>query len=146
MQTWIFFFVNFDLVGNENRVLLTQKSKLSHELMGNEHFETSILRFSKNPWTGPYGPILIESKNWVAKLTPNFFSELCPLPVLIEATQNTAFSGCFARRHPCFNVKIRSTPSSIVHASNAVVVYVIVNDVANSRYKEEDNWKEIGVS
>ncbi len=55
MQTWIFFFVNFDLVGNENRVLLTQKSKLSHELMGNEHFETSILRFSKNPWTGPYG-------------------------------------------------------------------------------------------
>jgi hypothetical protein len=56
MQTWIFVFVNFDLEGNENQVLLSQKSKLSHEWIGNEHFETSILRFSKknNGQAGPY--------------------------------------------------------------------------------------------
>ena len=35
-------------------------------------------------------PILIESKNLVAKLTPNLFFQLCPLPVHIEATQNSA--------------------------------------------------------
>ena len=54
MQTWIFSFVNFDLEVNENRVLLTQKSKLSHEGIGNEHFETSKLRFPKNPMDRPW--------------------------------------------------------------------------------------------
>jgi hypothetical protein len=53
MQTWIFSFVNVDLEGNENRVLLTQISKLSHEWIGNEHFENSILWFSKNPMDRP---------------------------------------------------------------------------------------------
>ena len=48
-----FVVVNFDLEGNESRVLLTPKSMLSREWTGYVHFETSILRWKKSEWTRP---------------------------------------------------------------------------------------------
>ncbi len=73
-------------------------------------------------------PILIESKNWVAKLTPNFFLKLCPLPIIIEATKNSAFFWVLWDVTPCFRVNSKySDYYSIVHGVSNTGVNLMIS-------------------
>ena len=76
MQTWNFFFFNFDLEVNEKRVLLTEKSKLSHECNGNEHFETSC-------------HALVEVTR---KITPSTYTHECVVDVACRRAEQTTLS------------------------------------------------------